>query len=153
MRWSEIDKIPCPIAQAMTVIGDAWSTLILRDAIRGVTKFDDFQQSTRASRAILSDRLAHLVEHDVFERVQYEAHPPRYESRLTKRGEALRPVLMMLADWAETHLPKKVHNWGRRHKACGHRFRPVVTCSDCGEPIRPGSVTYDTPPVFRHERA
>lgn len=57
MRWSEIDKIPCPVAQAMAVIGDAWTTLILRDAMRGATKFDEFQHSTRASRAILSDRL------------------------------------------------------------------------------------------------
>lgn len=153
MRWSEIDAIPCPVAQAMSVIGDAWTTLILRDAIRGVTKFDEFQQSTRASRAILSDRLAHLVEHGVFEKVQYEAHPPRYEYKLTKRGEALRSVLIVLSDWAEHHLPAKVHNWGRRHKDCGHRFRPVVSCSDCGEPLKPGSITYDTPPRFAREKA
>jgi DNA-binding HxlR family transcriptional regulator len=153
MRWSEIDAVPCPVAQAMAVIGDAWTTLILRDAIRGVTKFDDFQRTTRASRAVLSDRLAHLVEHGVFERVQYEAHPPRYEYRLTKRGEALRPVLMILSDWAETHLPAKVHNWRRRHKDCGHRFRPVIACSECGEPIRPGAVTYDNPPPIRRRES
>lgn len=149
MRWSEIDKVPCPLAQAMAVIGDAWSMLILRDAIRGVTKFDDFQQSTRASRAILSDRLAHLVEHGIFERAQYEAHPPRYAYHLTERGEALKPVLMVLADWAETHLPAKVHNWKRRHTECGHRFRPVVACSECGDQIKPGTVTYDNPPPVR----
>jgi DNA-binding HxlR family transcriptional regulator len=154
MRWNEIDKIPCPIAQTMAVIGDAWTMLILRDSMRGVTKFDEFQQSTRASRAILSDRLAHLVEHGVFERVQYEAHPPRYEYHLTKRGEALKPVLMMMSDWAETHLPVKVYRWGRRHTECGHRFRPVVACSECGEPIKPGSVTYDKPgPIMQRERA
>jgi len=153
MRWSEIDAIPCPVAQAMAVIGDAWTTLILRDAIRGATKFDEFQSSTHASRAILSERLAHLVEHGVFERVQYETHPPRYEYRLTKRGEALRPVLMMLADWGENHLPAKVRRWGRRHTECGHRFRPVVSCSECGEPIKPGSVTYDNQPALRRERA
>lgn len=153
MRWSEIDKVPCPLAQGMAVIGDAWTMLILRDAIRGVARFDDFQQSTRVSRAILSDRLAHLVEHGVFERVQYEAHPVRHEYRLTKRGEALKPVLMVLSDWAETHLPAKVHRWGRRHRDCGHLFRPIVACSECGEPVRPGSVSYDTPPVFQRESA
>mgnify|MGYP006375681049 FL=1 len=99
MRWSEIDAIPCPVAQAMSVIGDSWTTLILRDAIRGATKFDEFQQSIRASRAVLADRLSHLVEHGVFERVQYEAHPPRYEYRLTPRGQALKPVMMVLAHW------------------------------------------------------
>lgn len=153
MRWSEIDAIPCPVAQAMSVIGDAWTTLILRDALRGLTKFDEFLQSTRASRAILSDRLAHLVEHGVFEKVQYEAHPPRYAYKLTKRGEALRPVLIILSDWAEHHLPAKVHNWGRRHKDCNHRFRPLVSCSECGEPVKPGSIAYDTPPRFAREKA
>ena len=106
MRWSEIDTIPCPVAQAMAVIGDAWTILIIRDALRGATKFDEFQHSTRASRAVVADRLARLVEHGVIERVQYEAHPPRYDYRLTKRGRALQPVLMMLAHWSETQLPE-----------------------------------------------
>ena len=154
MRWSDIDAIPCPVAQTMSVIGDAWSTLILRDAIlRGVTRFDEFQASIRASRAVLSERLSHLVERGVFERVRYQAHPPRYEYHLTRRGEALKPVLMMMTDWAETHLPAKVHRWGRRHRDCGHRFRPVIACSECGEPIKPGAVTYDNPPAFPSARA
>jgi DNA-binding HxlR family transcriptional regulator len=153
MRWSKIDEIPCPVAQAMSVIGDAWTTLILRDALRGAKRFDDFLNGTRASRAILSDRLAHLVEHDVFEKVQYEVHPPRYEYRLTARGEGLRPVLMVLADWAETHLPAKTYRWGRRHTDCGHRFRPVVACSECGEALEPGSVAYDKPPAIKREHA
>ena len=46
MRWSEIEKVPCPVAQAMAVIGDSWTVLILRDALRGATKFDEFQAST-----------------------------------------------------------------------------------------------------------
>lgn len=99
----------------MSVIGDSWTLLILRDAMRGATKFDEFQQSTRASRAVISERLAHLVQHDVMERVQYEAHPPRYEYRLTSRGRALQPVMMTMAHWAETHLPKRVRSAGRRH--------------------------------------
>lgn len=150
MRWSDIDAIPCPVAQAMSVIGDAWTMLILRDALRGAKRFDDFLKGTQASRAILSERLAHLVEHDVFEKVQYAAHPPRYEYRLTARGEALRPVIMVLADWAEAHLPAKVARWGRRHADCGHNFRPVVSCSECGEAIEPDAVTYDRqPPIGR----
>jgi len=152
MRWSEIDAIPCPVAQAMAVIGDSWTTLILRDAIRGVTKFDDFQQSTCASRAILSDRLSHLVVHGVFERVQYEVHPPRYEYRLTPRGQALKPVMMVLAHWGETHLPTRVRRSTRRHTECGHRFAPVVSCSECGEPIKPGTVTFELPPALTRQR-
>lgn len=143
MRWSEIDTIPCPIAQAMTVIGDAWTMLIVRDALWGATRFDEFQSRTNASRAVVAERLSRLVEHGVMERHQYEAHPPRYEYRLTGRGRALQPVLMVMADWSETHLPKHTRPTGRRHAACGHKFKPVVSCSECGEPVLPGSVTYD----------
>jgi DNA-binding HxlR family transcriptional regulator len=143
MRWSEIDRVPCPVAQAMVVIGDSWTVLILRDALRGATKFDEFQRATGASRAIISDRLSHLVEHGVMERAQYEAHPPRYAYRLTKRGRALQPVLTMMAHWSETHIDKPLRKSGRRHATCGHAFTPVMTCSECGDPIEAGSVTYD----------
>lgn len=143
MRWSEIDRVPCPVAQAMVVIGDSWTVLILRDALRGATKFDAFQRATGASRAIISERLSHLVQHGVMERIQYEAHPPRYAYSLTDRGRALQPVLTMMAHWAETHVDKPLSKSGRRHAACGHSFKPVMTCSACGEAVEPGSITYD----------
>lgn len=143
MRWSEIERVPCPVAQAMAVIGDTWTILILRDALRGATKFEEFQRATRASRAILSGRLSHLVAHGVMERVQYEAHPPRFAYRLTRRGRALQPVLMMLSHWSETELDRPVRAPGRRHTTCGHNFRPVVTCSECGKAVTPETVTYD----------
>ena len=100
MKWSQIDAIPCPIAQAMSVIGDSWTLLLIRDAMQGRTKFDEFQQSTGASRAVIAERLAHLVEHDVLARTQYEEHPPRSEYKLTARGKALQPVMMTMAHWS-----------------------------------------------------
>jgi DNA-binding HxlR family transcriptional regulator len=142
MRWSEIERIPCPVAQAMVVIGDSWTVLILRDALRGASKFDEFQRATGASRAIVSERLSHLVQHGVMEREQYEAHPPRYAYKLTERGRALQPVLMMMAHWSESHLDVPLRRAGRRHATCGHGFTPVVTCSECGEEVAAESVTY-----------
>ena len=143
MRWSEIDTIPCPVAQAMSVIGDAWTILIVRDALRGSTKFDEFQRSTSASRAVVADRLARLVDHGVMDRTLYEAHPPRYEYRLTSRGRALQPVLMVMSHWSETQLPKPTRSTGRRHTTCGHAFEPVVTCSACGEAVMHETISYD----------
>jgi len=143
MRWSEIDRVPCPVAQAMVVIGDSWTVLILRDAFRGAAKFDEFQRSSGAPRAVLSERLSHLVAHGVMERVQYEAHPPRFAYTLTDRGRALQPVLMAMTHWAETHVDTPLRKPGRRHTTCGHHFTPVVTCSECGEPVDAGTITYD----------
>jgi DNA-binding HxlR family transcriptional regulator len=144
MRWSEIDRVPCPVAQAMVVIGDSWTVLILRDALRGASKFDEFQRAIGASRAIVADRLAHLVKHGVMERVQYEEHPPRYAYHLTARGRALQPVLMMMAHWSETHVDKPLRKAGRRHTTCGHAFSPVMTCSACGEAVDAGTISYDS---------
>jgi DNA-binding HxlR family transcriptional regulator len=144
MRWSEIDRVPCPVAQAMVVIGDSWTVLILRDALRGASKFDEFQRAIGASRAIVADRLAHLVKHGVMERVQYEEHPPRYAYHLTERGRALQPVLMMMAHWSETYVDKPLRKAGRRHTTCGHAFMPVVTCSACGEAVDAGTISYDS---------
>ena len=147
MKWSQIDAIPCPIAQAMSVIGDSWTLLLIRDAMQGRTKFDEFQQSTGASRAVIAERLAHLVEHDVLARTQYEEHPPRYEYKLTARGKALQPLMMTMAHWSETQLPKPTRARKRRHTTCGHTFHPVVHCSECGEAITPETVTYDRRPA------
>jgi DNA-binding HxlR family transcriptional regulator len=85
-----------------------------RCAARARRNSTNSSSATGASRAIVSERLAHLVEHGVMERVKYEAHPPRYEYRLTARGRALQPVMMMLAHWAEQRLDKCPNASARR---------------------------------------
>lgn len=146
MRWNDLAGEPCPVARTLGVIGDRWTILILRDCFRGATRFEDFQRRVGVSRAILAERLATLVEHGVLERIAYEQHPPRFDYRLTPRGRALWPVLTTMAVWGETWLPKAgVKPLKRRHTACGHHFKPVITCSECGEAIGPGEVEYPRP--------
>ena len=120
MRWSEIDTVPCPIAQGLAVLGDAWTLLIIRDCFHGYSKFEDFQRRTRASRAMLSSRLASLTDYGILVRSQYQDNPPRYDYHLTPRGKALRPVMMTLAHWAESQaLSDRTPVNKRRHKSCG----------------------------------
>lgn len=143
MRWNELKQEDCPVARAMSVLGDRWTVLILRDAIRGVTRFDDFLKRLDCSRAMLSKRLAHLVACGVFEARPYQERPPRHDYLLTDQGRALGPVLMMISEWAEDWMPKPTSRpLRRRHKDCGHQFRPVVVCSECREPVLPGRVQY-----------
>lgn len=143
MRWDELGGDACPVARAMSVIGDRWTVLILRDCLRGVSRFDDFHARLGCSRVSLSKRLAHLVSAGVLETREYQAHPPRHEYRLTDQGNALSGVLMLLAQWAETWRPLQNSPPLRRvHKACGHEFKPVVACSECLTEIVPGAVTY-----------
>lgn len=146
MRWDEIGADRCPVARTMAVMGDRWTVLILRDCLRGVSRFDGFHERLGCSRTIVAKRLAHLVASGVLETQAYQAHPPRHDYRLTEQGRAIGGVLMMMAQWGETWRPKPgAAPLKRRHTACGCQFQPVLVCSECAEPIAPGSVDYADP--------
>ncbi|MGW3090226.1 winged helix-turn-helix transcriptional regulator [Streptomyces sp. NPDC001108] len=94
----------CAIAQALDVVGDWWTLLIVRDTARGVHRFDALQEELGVSRKVLTERLRLLVDAGVLAREPYQDRPPRYEYRLTPRGRALLPVLIALQDWGDTWL-------------------------------------------------
>lgn len=91
----------CAIAQALDVVGDWWTLLIVRDSARGVHRFDALQHELGMSRKVLTERLRLLVDADVLSREPYQERPTRYEYRLTPRGRALLPVLIALQDWGD----------------------------------------------------
>src|SRR5690349_25173948 len=93
----------CSIAQALEVVGEWWTLLILRDALLGVTRFDDWQRRLGIARNILSARLEALVEEGILERHRYQERPPRHEYVLTRRGSDLAPVLEALRTWGDRH--------------------------------------------------
>ncbi|MER5362255.1 winged helix-turn-helix transcriptional regulator [Streptomyces sp. NPDC002785] len=92
----------CAIAQALDVVGDWWTLLIVRDTARGVHRFDALQEELGVSRKVLTERLRLLVDAGVLSREPYQDRPPRYEYRLTRRGRALLPVLIALQDWGDS---------------------------------------------------
>ena len=127
----------------MSVLGDRWTVLILRDCLRGARRFDQFHERLGCSRMMVSKRLAHLVASGVLEMQLYLEHPPRHDYRLTEQGRALGGVLMMMAQWGETWRPKPgAQRLRRRHTACGCLFQPVLVCSECKAPVEPGTVDY-----------
>lgn len=136
MRWNELDREACSIARTVSVIGDRWTLLILRDCFLGVRRFDDFQQRLGVTRHVLADRLRKLVEDGVLRRQAYQERPRRDEYRLTDKGLDLHPVMMALVHWGNVHMDDGA---GRpllhRHRACGHDFEPVTVCSVCGEAV------------------
>jgi DNA-binding HxlR family transcriptional regulator len=98
---------PCSVARTLEVVGERWTWLIIRDAFLGMTRFGEFQKSLGLARNVLTDRLNHLVEHGVFERVLYSEHPPRYEYRLTEQGRDLFTALNALRQWGDRHLSEQ----------------------------------------------
>ncbi|MGW7320004.1 winged helix-turn-helix transcriptional regulator [Streptomyces sp. NPDC054865] len=92
----------CSIAQALDVVGDWWTLLIVRDTARGLHRFDELQRELGMSRKVLTERLKMLVEAGVLTREPYQERPVRHEYRLTPRGRGLLPVLVALQDWGDT---------------------------------------------------
>ena len=93
----------CPIARSLTILGDAWTMLILRDANVGLTRFDQFKNSLGIAPTMLTKRLATLTEEKLLEKRRYSERPPRDEYVLTEAGRDYLPVLFMLAAWSQKH--------------------------------------------------
>ena len=101
MGRKRFDEMNCGIAQALDVLGDWWTLLIVRDAFFGARRFVQFEASLGIAKNILSDRLQRLVEHGIFEKVDVGESGQRFEYRLTDKGEALLPVLTALREWSD----------------------------------------------------
>jgi DNA-binding HxlR family transcriptional regulator len=94
-------NVNCGVGQALEVVGDWWSLMIVRDAFFGVRRFGDFEKSLGIAKNILTDRLEHLVEHGIFKKVDVGSGGTRFEYHLTEKGEALLPVLTALREWSD----------------------------------------------------
>src|SRR4051794_15834866 len=93
----------CSVANALDVVGDRWSLLVVRDLFRHVHRFNDIAANTGAPRDILTTRLRKLEEVGVLERRQYSESPPRFEYHLTASGRALSPVIQALRQWGDDY--------------------------------------------------
>lgn len=129
------DTQVCSVARALEVVGERWTLLILRDAFRGVSRFEDFQRRLGLARNILTDRLGRLCEAGIFERVPYQARPPRYEYRLTPAGADLWPVIVALRTWGDRHAAPEGAPVRVEHGGCGGTATHRVVCSECGAPL------------------
>ncbi len=91
----------CSIARALEILGDAWTMLVLRDAFLGTRRFAAFEANLGISKNVLTQRLTHLVDHGILERVDVGEHGTHYEYVLTKMGKDLATVLTALRQWGD----------------------------------------------------
>ena len=135
MRRTRFDGMQCSIARSLDVVGEWWTLLVLRDAFRGVRRFEDFQRHLGIARNVLSDRLQTLVDHGIFERRRYQERPPRDEYRLTEKGLDLYPVIVGLLQWGDKWAADDGPPVILRHKGCGAEVTPVLACPACGDEL------------------
>jgi DNA-binding HxlR family transcriptional regulator len=125
----------CPIARCVERVGEWWSILILRDAYRGVTRFDAFGESLGVSPNILTRRLNTLVESGLLERRQYQDRPPRFEYVLTERGRDFRPVTLAMLDWGNRHFPPDDRTVQIVETATGRPVAPLLVDPATGKRV------------------
>jgi len=160
MTWLETSPQNCTVQRTLDLIGEKWSLLVLRDAMNGVHRFDDFRRHVGLSDAVLSDRLRKLVAAGILDTVPYRepGHRTRHEYRLTRKGWDLWPVMIALKQWGDRYTadpegpPLEVH-----HRDCGASVEAVVLCAAEHERltpfqahIRPGASARNATPDARH---
>jgi DNA-binding HxlR family transcriptional regulator len=136
MQRKSFHDMPCPIARSLERVGEWWSILIMRDALFGLTRFDEFQKSTGIAPNMLARRLNALVGAGLLERHRYSVHPPRYEYRPTERGRDFRPVLIALLAFGNRHFAPEGTSVTIVDAQTGAEAEPVIVDRASGRPIR-----------------
>jgi DNA-binding HxlR family transcriptional regulator len=122
-----------PLAAALTLVGDRWTFLVVRELGLGEDRFEGLLSRTGAPRAVLAGRLRDLVGHGLVESHDYQEPRRRTRQRyvLTEAGRALKPVLAALSSWGADHAGAPAGELSERHRGCGGLVTPRLVC-ECG---------------------
>ncbi|TVS18031.1 MAG: transcriptional regulator [Gammaproteobacteria bacterium] len=141
MKLKSFSEMNCSLAQALEVVGERWTLLILRDAFFGIRRFEEFQRRLGIARNILSARLARLVEEGILERHSVSPGGKWAEYRLTEKGKSLQPALLALVQWGDRWYPNeeglRVDFYDRRS---GESIAPIRPHNQQGEPLEPRDI-------------
>jgi DNA-binding HxlR family transcriptional regulator len=136
MPYRPFTEQNCSIASALSIVGERWSLLVMREALLGRRRFAEMKRNLGVASNILTDRLDVLVEHGLLERRLYQEHPESYEYVPTRKGLDLNPTILALMSWGDRYSapaagPPRVPV----HTKCGHDASPELHCGHCGEPL------------------
>ena len=97
----------CPVETTLTLIGDKWKVLILRDLLPGKKRFGELKKSLgKVSQKVLTAQLRDMESNGLVSRKVYPEVPPRVEHSLTELGQSLKPILDAMQDWGEEYKAK-----------------------------------------------
>ncbi|PKV85927.1 helix-turn-helix domain-containing protein [Streptomyces sp. TLI_146] len=130
----------CSIARALEIVGERWTLLVVRDALYGVRRYNDFLVHLRIPRAVLAARLQTLLDAGILEKRRYQESPPRDEYVPTGRALALWPVLRSLGQWGRENVPGAQPMRTFHHARCGTELGAYGECPACGAVVPPKDV-------------
>lgn len=141
IRRSPVPPSDCNLWKAFELIGDRWILVILRSALYGVRRFDDFQNELDIPRSVLSNRLARLVENGLMERRDYreEGQRARIEYPLTKKGQSLGLSFTALTEWSDHWIGNGSGPLALRSKTTGQKLA-VALVDERGKPVKKDDV-------------
>jgi DNA-binding HxlR family transcriptional regulator len=148
-----IDLANGSLRRAAEVVGDKWVMMIVRDAMIGVTRFDELRTRLGCSAPVLSNRLRRLVREKILEPVPYRdpGQRTRLEYRLTEKGAALFHALAAIMQWGDFYLADPGGPaFSVRHAECGCVARTDTYCEVDGAPIEIGRLYIAPGPGARY---
>ena len=140
MQRKSFAEMECNIARSVEQVGDGWSLLILRNALLGAKRFQDFEAGLGAPPTTLARRLHKLTEQGFFVRREYETHPKREEYELTPKALDFLPVLLALAAWGGRWLSPQGAPLEIVDAVTGAAIEPSLVDARTGAPLVPGQV-------------
>jgi DNA-binding HxlR family transcriptional regulator len=147
MTRRTFDPGQCPVGRTLERVGDTWSLMILRDAMQGVSKFDQFEKSLGVAPNILTQRLSALVEAGFLERRPYQERPVRHEYVLTALGRDFAPVLTALMAFGNRHFAAEGIASQMVEAGTGLPAEPIVVDRRTGKPMDSPDFVYAAGPA------
>ncbi|MHC5350149.1 winged helix-turn-helix transcriptional regulator [Metapseudomonas furukawaii] len=135
MQRKTLADAECPIARSLERVGEWWSILIMRDALQGLRRFDEFARSLEIAPNMLTRRLNSLVEAGLLERQAYSQRPLRYQYVPTAKGEDFRVVLMAFVAWGNRHYAQEGESVQLVERATGRPVRQLMADISDGHSI------------------
>ena len=153
MQHKSFGKMACPIARSVERVGEWWSILIIRDALHGFTRFDQFQKSLNIAPNMLTRRLSALVDAGLLQRRRYSERPPRDEYMLTEKGRDFRPVLIAMTAWGNKHFSPEGASVLLVDKKTQRAADPVLVDRRSGKPLNERDFVFAAgPAASKHTR-
>lgn len=149
MQHKSFSKEVCPVARSLERVGEWWSILIIRDALHGFTRFDQFQKSLNIAPNMLTRRLNALVDAGVLKRRRYSERPPRYEYLLTDTGRDFRPVLIAMTAWGNRHFAPEGASVVLVDRKTGRTADPVLVDRRSRRPLNEDDFVFAAGPAAR----
>lgn len=141
MKRKSLEDSQCPVARSLDIIGDWWSLLIVRDALRGLTRFGEFQKSLGIAKNMLTVRLRQLVDEGILEMRPASDGSAWQEYVLTERGRALQTVLVALSQWGNAFLFEGCEKGSVLVDRINQRpLRPLQILADDGRELSPDEI-------------